>query len=98
MTFFSFSFPLERLDSAQILFSKNCGVCHPNGKNLIIPEKNLRKQSLEANGMNSKFAIIYQVRNGKNGMPAFGDRLDQKDLETISEYILFQSQFHFENQ
>ncbi len=32
--------------------------------------------------------IIYQVTNGKNGMPAFGGRLKEKDIEKVAEYIL----------
>jgi len=78
------------------LFESNCLVCHPGGNNIIIPEKNLKKENLEANGMNSKSSIIYQLTNGKNGMPAFGDRLIQQDIEKISDYILFQSKNNFE--
>jgi hypothetical protein len=37
------------------------------GNNIIIPEKNLKKETLEANGMNTISAISYQVINGKNG-------------------------------
>jgi mono/diheme cytochrome c family protein len=29
--------------------------------------------------------------NGKNGMPAFGGRLNEKDIEKITEYILRES-------
>jgi cytochrome c6 len=79
------------------LFLANCAVCHPSGKNLVLPEKNLTKESLAANGMNSIDSITYQVRNGKNGMPAFGDRLLEKDIKKIAEYILFQSEKNFEN-
>jgi cytochrome c6 len=78
------------------LFEANCSVCHPNGTNIIIPEKNLQKENLEANGMNSISAISYQVINGKNGMPAFGDRFKEKDIEIIADYILFQSLKNFE--
>jgi hypothetical protein len=35
--------------------------------------KRILKETLEANGMNTISAISYQVINGKNGMPAFGD-------------------------
>jgi hypothetical protein len=46
--------------------------------NLIIPEKNLKKEILQANGIYSQDAIKYQVLNGKNGMPAFGGRLKRR--------------------
>jgi len=84
------------LESGEKLFEKNCNICHPNGRNIIIPEKNLMKENLDANGMNSISAITYQVINGKNGMPAFGDRLREKEIEQISNYILTNSFKSFE--
>jgi cytochrome c6 len=95
---FSFSpYAPYEIEKGEILFLKNCSVCHPGGKNIILPEKSLNKENLEANGMNSIKAILYQVRNGKNGMPAFGDRLKEKQIEFLAEYILFQSKKNFEN-
>jgi cytochrome c6 len=93
----SFGMNLER---GETLFQKNCIICHKElatslGNN-IIPEKNLKKENLEANGMNSIEAITYEVRNGKNGMPAFGDRFKSDEIEQISAYILQQSNEYFE--
>jgi len=83
------------LNTGKILFTNNCNVCHKNGENVIIPEKNLKKEALEENGMNNIDAIIYQVLNGKNGMPAFGGRLSQKDIEEIATYVLKESTINF---
>jgi cytochrome c6 len=83
-------------ETGEKLFQFNCSVCHPNGKNIMIPEKSLELQSLNANGMTSISSITYQVTNGKNGMPAFGDRLSQKEIEKIAHYILFESVKNFE--
>ena len=47
--------------------------------------------------MYSKESIIYQVLNGKNGMPAFGGRLDQKEIEEVAEYVLISAENNFEN-
>lgn len=77
------------------LFLENCTVCHIGGRNLIIPEKNLKKNALEANGMNSLNAIIYQISNGKNGMPAFGGRLQEDEIEIVASYVLKQSLSNF---
>ena len=33
-------------------------------------------------------AIIYQITNGKNSMPAFGGRLTDIQIQTIAEYVL----------
>ena len=86
----------QNYENGEYLFNKNCSVCHNNGNNLIIPEKNLKKETLEANGMNSIEAIFYQVTNGKNGMPAFGDRLYPQEILDISKYILIQTENNFE--
>jgi len=64
----------------------------PGGNNVIIPEKTLKKDALEANGMNSVDKITYQVTNGKNAMPAFGGRLDDSDIEDVANYVLSQSE------
>ena len=74
--------------TGKIIFNNNCNVCHVGGSNIIIPEKNLRKKSLEANGMNNLEAIVYQVTNGKNGMPAFGGRLKEAEIEKVAIYVL----------
>jgi|TARA_Y100000813_G_scaffold11750_1_gene8182 cytochrome c6 len=70
------------------LFNNNCSVCHLGGNNIIIPEKNLKFETLEANGMNTTSAIKYQIINGKNGMPAFGGRLKEIEIEQIAKYVL----------
>jgi cytochrome c6 len=83
------------LEKGKELFLENCTVCHIGGSNLIIPEKNLNKNSLEANGMNSLNAITYQIINGKNGMPAFGGRLQEEEIEILASYVLKQSFTNF---
>ena len=46
--------------------------------------------------MNSVSSITYQVTNGKNGMPAFGGRLKEEDINQVATYILDQSEKNFE--
>nr|ARO91202.1 cytochrome c6 [Flintiella sanguinaria] len=69
------------IEHGEQIFTANCSACHAGGNNVIMPEKTLRKDALEANGMNSVDAITYQVTNGKNAMPAFGGRLADNDIE-----------------
>jgi len=83
------------IENGERIFSANCSACHAGGNNVIIPEKTLKKDVLEANGMNSVNAITYQVTNGKNAMPAFGGRLDDSDIEDVANYVLSQSINHF---
>jgi cytochrome c6 len=94
--FFPFSLLSINLEESEKLFIQNCIICHRGGNNIIIPEKDLKKENLETNGMNSIPAITYQVRNGKNGMPAFGDRLKTEQIKEIASYILEQSNKNFE--
>jgi len=88
--FFLFSLLFSDLDieNGKKLFLENCIACHQGGKNLIIPEKNLQYETLVANSMDSISTISYQITNGKNGMPAFGGRLKQKDIQLISLFVL----------
>lgn len=76
------------IEIGERLFFENCNVCHKNRNNIIIPEKNLKKEALETNGMYKIEAIIYQITNGKNAMPAFGGRLKDEEIEKIAEYVL----------
>ncbi|KAG7349110.1 cytochrome c, mono- and diheme variants family protein [Nitzschia inconspicua] len=72
------------------IFNANCAACHAGGQNVIMPEKTLEKDALEqylAGGRNAK-AIITQVTNGKNAMPAFGGRLDDEAIANVAAYVL----------
>ena len=85
------SFQMENINENEYgeeLFNNNCSVCHLGGNNIIIPEKNLKFETLEANGMNTTSAIKYQIINGKNGIPAFGGRLKEIEIEQIAKYVL----------
>jgi cytochrome c6 len=95
-----FLFPFQEVkatsfEKGEKIFLNNCAVCHAGGNNIIIPEKNLKKETLEANGMSTKSAIAYQVLNGKNGMPAFGGRLKENEIEAVAIYVLEESSKDF---
>ena len=83
------------IESGEVLFENNCSVCHLGGNNIILPEKNLKKETLEANGMANINAITYQIINGKNAMPAFGGRLKESEIEKIAGYVLEKSKKNF---
>nr|YP_010337526.1 cytochrome c553 [Dixoniella grisea]UNJ17111.1 cytochrome c553 [Dixoniella grisea] len=80
------------IEHGEQIFTANCSACHAGGNNVIMPEKTLKKDALEANSMNSVNAIKYQVTNGKNAMPAFGGRLSDTDIEDVANYVLGQSE------
>ena len=95
--FFPNSIQATSLEKGEKVFVNNCIVCHAGGNNIIIPEKNLKKATLETNGMNTRNAIAYQVLNGKNGMPAFGGRLKENEIQAVAIYVLQQSEKDFKN-
>jgi cytochrome c6 len=78
------------------IFSDNCAACHVGGINVILGEKTLRKEALERYLENfdtdSLQAIISQVQNGKNAMPAFKDRLTEEEISDVAAYVLQKAQ------
>ena len=72
------------------IFEYNCAACHRGGQNIIMPEKTLEREDLEQyldGGFNEK-AVIRQVTNGKNAMPAFGGRLSGDDIANVAAYVI----------
>jgi len=74
------------------IFSANCASCHIGGGNIIIANKTLRKPVLEKYNMYSIEAIVCQVQNGKNAMPAFKGRLNDEEIEDVAAYVLEKSE------
>eukprot|EP00586_Coscinodiscus_wailesii_P006332 CAMPEP_0172487590 /NCGR_PEP_ID=MMETSP1066-20121228/16724_1 /TAXON_ID=671091 /ORGANISM="Coscinodiscus wailesii, Strain CCMP2513" /LENGTH=143 /DNA_ID=CAMNT_0013254295 /DNA_START=126 /DNA_END=557 /DNA_ORIENTATION=+ len=72
------------------VFNANCAACHAGGQNVIMPDKTLEKEALEqylAGGRNEA-AVITQVTNGKNAMPAFGGRLGDDEIANVATYVI----------
>eukprot|EP01083_Nonionella_stella_P253151 871379_1 len=76
------------------VFNANCAACHAGGQNVIMPDKTLEKDALEqylAGGRNEA-AVMTQVTNGKNAMPAFGGRLSDDDIANVASYVIATSE------
>ena len=73
------------------VFSANCAACHIGGGNVVAANKNLKAETLKQYGMDSEAAIITQVTNGKNAMPAFKSRLSEDKIKAVANYVLAQS-------
>jgi cytochrome c6 len=73
------------------VFNANCAACHMGGNNVVMANKTLKKDVLEQNKMYSADAIMTQVTNGKNAMPAFGGRLSGDDIANVAAYVLSQA-------
>lgn len=73
------------------IFSANCAACHMGGRNVVAAQKTLKQDDLDKYSMNSAEAIINQVKNGKNAMPAFKGRLNDQQIEDVAAYVLEQA-------
>ncbi|MEM7556310.1 MAG: c-type cytochrome [Cyanobacteria bacterium P01_A01_bin.84] len=93
MLSFAFAPPALAGDAAsgKAIFAANCNACHLGGNNVVNPAKTLKQSDLEKYSMNSLEAITTQVTNGKNAMPAFRGRLNDKQIEDVATYVLEQS-------
>ena len=73
----------EDVDGAAVFASAGCGGCHEfepaNASGTIGP-------SLDGIDL-SKDEIAAQVRNGGGGMPAFGDRLSDAEIDAVADYV-----------
>jgi cytochrome c6 len=86
--FFTILINFNFFEKGEKLFSTHCLSCHIQRNNIILPEKNLKKETLENFGINNKTSLVYQIINGKNGMPAFGGKLKQIEIAEIISYLL----------
>ena len=81
------SFAAEVAHGGQI-FSANCAACHMGGGNVVNAERTLKQDALESYLANysagHEAAIVTQVTNGKNAMPAFGGKLSATDIEDVA--------------
>jgi len=76
-------------NTGEALFKKNCSLCHPNGGNIIRPEKSLLKKHLDEYGVKTADDIVNLMRNPGPGMQTFGkDRISDADAKEIAEYVL----------
>jgi len=88
--FISPAYAAETSEGAKI-FNANCASCHIGGGNILIAEKTLRKEALsrylENYDNDSILAIVHQVQNGKNAMPAFKGKLKDQEILDVAVYV-----------
>jgi cytochrome c6 len=70
-------------------FKEQCAVCHPDGGNIINPNKTLHKKDREANKVKTAADIVKLMRNPGPGMNKFDEKtISDKDAKAIAAYIL----------
>lgn len=73
----------------ETLFKQHCAVCHPDGGNIINPQKTLHKKSREANKIKTADDIINTMRNPGPGMSRFDKKtVPDKEARQIADYII----------
>ncbi|MEL6778077.1 MAG: c-type cytochrome [Cyanobacteria bacterium J06597_16] len=80
------------IDQGKKVFTANCTACHAGGRNVVQAAKTLKQDALETyltdyGTEHNISAIVYQVTNGKNAMPAFGGRLTADQIEDVAAYV-----------
>jgi cytochrome c6 len=79
----------EKESLGETLFKKHCAVCHPDGNNIVNPQKTLHAKDRAANKIASVDDIVKLMRNPGPGMVKFGQQVvSEKDAKAIAEYIL----------
>lgn len=86
------AFPaLAETSNGSKIFSANCASCHVGGGNILLTQKTLEKEALlkylENYDINPVQAIIYQLQNGKNAMPAYKDKLSEQEILEVATYV-----------
>jgi cytochrome c6 len=75
--------------NGEALFKQHCSVCHPDGGNIVNPQKTLHKKDREANGVKTASDIISKMRNPGPGMTQFDEKaIPDKYAKEIAGYIL----------
>ena len=74
------------------IFNGSCANCHIGGGNILIDEKTLKKEALskylENYDNDPILAIISELQNGKNAMPAFKAKLSDQEMLEVAAYVL----------
>jgi mono/diheme cytochrome c family protein len=73
----------EDVDAAAVFADAGCGGCHEFG-----PANSTGTVGPSLDNIDlSKEEIAQQVRNGGGGMPAFGDRLSDEEIDAVADYV-----------
>ncbi len=76
------------LKKGRKLFLKHCNFCHPGGRNVVRPEKNLQRETLIRNGIRGPEDIVKRMRHPGPGMPRFSERrIPDEDAQAIARYV-----------
>ena len=79
------------LTEGKRLFLKHCAVCHPNGQNVVNPEKTLTKKDLHKNGLSTINSLVQYLINPGQGMPKLvheNEEITKDQAKGVAAYIV----------
>lgn len=78
----------EKIDG-KARFQQHCASCHPDGKNIVNPNKPLSKASMAAHGIKTSKDIVAIMRKPGPGMNKFDAKtVPDKEAKAIADYVL----------
>ena len=76
-------------EKGEALYKQYCATCHPDGGNIVNPQKTLHVTDREAHNIRKPADIIEKMRNPGPGMIRFDEKtILDKEASEIAEYIL----------
>jgi cytochrome c6 len=76
-------------DTGEAEFKEHCALCHPDGGNIVNPQKTLHKKDRETNKIRNEADIIKLMRKPGPGMTTFDEKaVPDKEAKEIAQYIL----------
>ena len=79
------NFPPEQIQTGSLIFSRNCSGCH--GQRMQNPDADLGAFDLRQFPRDEHDRFVASVTNGKNFMPAWGDRMAPAEIEALWAYV-----------
>ncbi|MDO3380064.1 c-type cytochrome [Geoalkalibacter halelectricus] len=77
------------MEAAESLFNQHCAACHPDGGNVMRPERNLSHANLMERGLGTPESLRDYLRDPGPGMPAFdANTISDEQGENLGHYIL----------
>ena len=71
------------------LYKQHCAACHPDGGNIIKPQKTLHKSAMAKDGIKDWKGVVKSMRKPGEGMTKFDAKtISDKDAKAIAEYVL----------
>jgi len=80
---------VAEIKSSEAEFKEHCAMCHPDGGNIMNPQKTLSKKDRSLHKIVTEADIIKIMRNPGPGMTRFDEKtVSDKEAKTIADYII----------